>query len=123
MMTVKEGERIIRIKTADGSASMSSVFIFLSQDEYQRYRDEMKKLRNRIGAGEAPKEFDVTVTGSFTPRPGDTLIEWSMQADPNAQAPVLIVPVQGSPGKQVITVPLIKGLDIHFSHPVVDDKR
>lgn len=117
MMPVKEGQRIIRLKTADGSASMTSAYIFLSPADYERYKEAIKDLRR---SPTTSKEFKFLVAGSFTPVVGYTLIEWSMRDNPNAQAPVSFDPVPGSPGTHLITVPLIDNLDVHQSHPVID---
>lgn len=116
IIMTSDGPRIIRIRE-DGSASMSSVYIFVSQEQYEAYAKACEEWKR----GGYKGDFVIPVAGSLTPRPGDILIEWMLGPTPDKLAPVKLDP-GANPGYITITVPndpkLITGLGQHYSHPI-----
>jgi hypothetical protein len=116
IIMTSDGPRIIRIRE-DGSASMSSVYIFLSPEQYAAYAKAYKEWQR----GGYKGDFVIPVEGSLAPRPGDTLIEWMLGPTPDKRAPVVLDP-SANPGYVTITVPndpqINKDLKQHYSHPI-----
>ncbi len=116
IIMTSDGPRIIRIRE-DGTTSMSSVYIFLPPDQYAAYVKAYKEWQR----GGARGNFVIPVAGSLAPRPGDTLIEWTLGPTPDKPAPVVLDP-GANPGYVTITVPndpkLIGDLKQHYSHPI-----
>lgn len=116
IITTIEGPRIIRIRE-DGFASMSSVYIFVSPEQYAAYAKAHKEWQ----MGGYKGDFVIPVEGSLAPQPGDTLIEWILGPTPDKRAPVELLP-SANPGSVTIKIPkdprINKDLKQHYSHPI-----
>lgn len=118
IIRTSEGTRIIRLKYDGSTASMSSSFVFLSQEQYEAYKAAYLAWQNQ------GMKKDFVFTGAYPslgPVPGGRLIEWSNKYDPNAPTPVQLKP--NANGSINIIIPRIKGLEQHFSHEINEVKE